>query len=198
MKKYSSEEIRKILEDVKTCAQLFCTKNNKVYSDMAEEFINSLGEYAKYCYPEMTSRWELRIRENIYGPLVPRGVIPFNDRIERVIKTRDMAIIDTLFNFINAGEIMSAYDETKSWEEIDRILDIQGHTGSTFSALISILILYWPLGVAFADRYDPTRKDINEKFKVDYEQAKEYQNTRTDLNNRLIRSLKKRCENSEK
>lgn len=198
MKKYSSEEISEILEDVKTCAQLFCTKNNKVYSDMAEEFINSMGEYAKYCYPEMASRWKHKIRENIYGPLVPRGFMPINDIIEGTIRTRKMAIIDTLFNFVNAGEIMRIYDETHSWEEIDRILDIQGHTGSTFAALISILILYWPLGVAFTDRYDPTRIDVNEKFKIDYEQAKEYQTVRANFNNRLIRCLKKKSENYEK
>lgn len=198
MKKYSPKEISEILDDVKTCAQLFCTKNNKIYSDMAEEFINRMGEYAKYCYPEMASRWKHKIRENIYGPLLLSGFIPINDRIERILRIRKRTIIDTLLNFINAGEIMRIYDETHSWEEIDRILYNQGHTGSTFAALISILILFWPLGVAFTDRYDPERKDINEKFKVDYEQATEYQNARVDFNNRLIRCLKKRCENYEK
>ncbi len=198
MNNYSSEEINEILEDVKTCAQLFCTKNNRVYSDMAEEFINRMGEYAKYCYPEMASRWEHKIRENIYGPLVPRGLMPINDIIEGTIRTRKMAIIDTLFNFINAGEIMRSYDETRSWEEIDKVLDSQGHTGSTFAALISLLILYWPGGVAFADRYDPTRIDVNEKFKIDYEQAKEYQMVRANFNSRLIRCLKKKGENYEK
>lgn len=198
MKKYSPKEISEILDDVKTCAQLFCTKNNKIYSDMAEEFINKMGEYAKYCYPEMASRWEYKIRENIYGPLVPISFMLVNDKIEEIIRIRKMAITAILFHFINAGEIMITYDETHCWEEIDRVLDIQGHTASTFAALISILILYWPLGVAFTDRYDPKRKDINEKFKVDYEQAIEYQNVRADFNNRLIRCLKKRCENYEK
>lgn len=195
MKKYSSEEIRGILEDVEVCAQLFFHKNNKIHSDMAEEFINRMGEYAKYCYPEMASRWKRKIREKIYSPLAPRGLMPINDRIEGMIETRKMAIIDTLFSFINAGEIMRSYDETHSWEEIDKVLDSQGHTGSTFAALISLLILYWPGGVAFADRYDSTRIDINEKFKIGYEQAKEYQNTRGDLNARLIRCLRKQRDN---
>ena len=93
---------------------------------------------------------------------------------------------------------MRSYDETRSWEEIDKVLDSQVHTGSTFAALISLLILYWPGGVAFADRYDPTRIDVNEKFKIDYEQAKEYQMVRANFNSRLIRCLKKKGENYEK
>ena len=51
-KKYSSEEIRGILRNVTWCSRLHCTKGGKVYSLVAEEFLNWINEYTKYCIPE--------------------------------------------------------------------------------------------------------------------------------------------------
>lgn len=90
---------------------------------------------------------------------------------------------------MNAGKIMQTYNNTKSWKEVDKIMEEQGHSGWTFSGLSNIMIQYSLIGADFIDRYDPHRVERSKDFKNIYDKSKNYIENRTELNKRLVLAL---------
>jgi len=196
--KYNSAAIKDILNEVTICTQLFCTKNGEIYSTSAEEFLEWINEYTKYIIPEKVDTWKKVTRKCIYSPLVLKHDIEITKPIQRLIESREYAIIDNLFNFIDAGEIMKTFDETKSWDEVYKVLQEQGHSGWTFSGVLNVMINFSSLGVEFVDRYAPYKLDRDEGCKELYEEMKDYNNKRNELNYRLVKVLKKRIDIDKK
>lgn len=191
--KYDSKMLKDILDDVRVCTLLYCTKNGKVHSDSAEEFLSIISEYSRYCIPEMGQKWQEDIRKIVYSPLVPRPGFEILPHTKSLVASSDYEIIDTLYNFINAGIIMQIYDENHSWEEVEMAIDKQGHSGYTFSGLANVMIEYSRIGVEFIERFDPDRIDRDDKFKEIYLKQKEYQEKRNELNKRLVLVLSKKA-----
>lgn len=193
---YTIKDLENILGDVKMCMALYCTKNGETNSSFAENYLNWLNQYTRYCIPERIHEWRKCTKEILYSPLVLKYHLEETPKIKAKIKARDYFIIDTLYNFMNAGEIMEAYNETHSWESIDEILEQQGHTGYTFSGLTNVMIHFSLLGPEFIERYDPNRLNRDEDFKKEYEEAKAYLKERKNLERRLIYALKHRDVNN--
>lgn len=166
--KYSSKQLEKILEEVRSCYLFFCTKEGKIYCSSAEEYLSWINNYSRYCIPEMAEEWKKNIRELIYSPLVPQPKYLDDSVVQEIIKKNNDRIIDDLYNYIDAAKIMQAYNDTKSFEEVDKVIEKQGHSGYTFSGLLNIIIHYSLMGTDFVDRYDPSRIKRDREFKDIY------------------------------
>ncbi len=186
-------DIRRILNEIRICTWLQCTDNGKIYSPSAEEYLSWLGQFKKYCIPEMASEWEITIRKIIYSTVVLKAQFKDDPRAQEIIDDDDCSIINSLHHFMDAGEIMKIYDETHSWEEVYELLQDQMHTGSTFSGLSDVIIQYSLIGVDFIDRFDSDRVVRDREFRKNYNKSKKYINSRQELNKRLIRALSPKC-----
>lgn len=193
IKKYDSKKIKEVLNEVRICSLLYCTKNGKVYSTSAEEYIEWLGQFAKYCIPEMANEWKNAIRKIIYSTVVPKPQYKNDPRVKEIIDNDEYVIIDKLYNFMDAAEIMKKYDETHSWECVEELVSNQGHSGWTFSGLSNVMIQYSLIGIDFIEKFDPSRTSRDQEFKKYYDQAQNYINTRQALNKRLVLSIYKKC-----
>jgi len=60
------------------------------------------------------------------------------------------------------------------------------------------MINFSPLGVEFVDRYAPYKLERDECCKELYEEMKDYNNKRKELNQRLVKVLKKRIDIDKK
>ena len=188
-KKYNPQKISEIINDIRICTLLYCTKNGKVYSSSAEEYIKWLGEFSKYCIPEMKNDWMDTIRKIVYGVVVTKPKFSDDPAIQEIIRNNEYAIIDNLYNFMNAAEIMKVYDETHSWECVNYIVKKQGHSGWTFSGLSNTLIQYSLIGVDFIEKFDPNSINRDKDFKEYYNKTQEYITTRQVLNKNLIQAV---------
>ena len=173
-KKYTSKDIRKILESVVVSTQLFLTKNGKVWDPEAEEFINYLNSFTKYCFPFRCDDWEKNIRELVYGPKVLKPGIEITNKLKEYLDYDKDIIINAIYHYIDAAEVMEAYATTHSWEEVQRIVNNQGHGGYTFECLRDILLDYALMGTEFADRFSPNSINKDENFKKAYLERKAY------------------------
>lgn len=187
--KYNSNMLEEILEEVRISALLFVTKDGKINCPSAENFLEWINEYSVYCIPEKKEAWKDEVRKLIYSPLVPKPGNQDNEFVKDIIKNNNYAIIDSLYNFMDAGRIMETFSATKSWEEVESVVSEQGHSGYTFSGLLNVLIEYAPFGVEFVDRYDQDRIKRDKNFKKLYNESKKYNEKRTELNKRLVQAI---------
>lgn len=137
----------------------------------------------------MAESWKENVRKIIYSPLVPKPEHQDSLISKELIENNNYVIIDNLYNFMDAGKIMQTYNDTKSWEEVDKVLAEQGHSGWTFSGLLNIMIQYSLIGVNFVDRYDPDRIKRDKNFKKVYNTSKNYIENRIEVNKRLVLAL---------
>lgn len=159
-KTYGLKELKDILGSI---------IKNQIVGDVnlreAEEFLAWLNTYTKYCFLEQKEKWQRITRETLYQELNPAYQVP---NIWSNIYYR----IEILHDFMNAGEIMQVFDEAKSWEEVDKILDKEGYPDDAITRLTNLLITFWPHGVEFVDRYLKDRLEQDKKFLENYENAK--------------------------
>ena len=188
-KKYNTEKIKEIINEIRIHSLLCCTEKGNVVSSLAEEYLNWLGEYSKYCIPETQQEWQETIRNILYNVVVAKPKYKDDLKIKETLENNEYAIIDNLYNFMDAGEIMKKYAETHSWKIVEELVREQGHSGWTFSGLSNILIKYSLIGVDFIEKFDPDRIIRDENFREYYNKAKEYMATRETLNKRLIRAI---------
>ena len=172
IKKYNYDKIKEILNEIRHSTLLCCTKNGKIYSSSAEEYLKWLGEFAKYCLPEKVEEWNENIRKILYSVIVPKHKFKDDPHVKRIVESNEYAIIDSLYNFMNAAEIMETYDKTNSWECVREKIKEQGHTGFTFSGLSNVMIEYSKIGVEFIENLDPDRINRDESFKKYYTKVK--------------------------
>jgi len=188
--KYGINEIEKILQDITTSTLEKKTKDGKIYSSLAEEFLDWINEYTKYCIPEQVDNWKKIIRETIYSHYVSRQK---NDACTRLINDSEDHIIYILYSFMYAGEIMRIYNETKSWDEVKKITD---QITYEYEKTSDIIIQFFPYGAEYIDRFDWHRYNRNNELKQKYMEAKQAQEQRQNLNQRLVNTLSKRLTES--
>lgn len=188
------KELLKMLDEVRMCTVLYCMKDGKIYCSSAEKCIRELSKYSKYCPPEMAVKWTEDIRKTIYGALVPKPEHRDNPMVDYLLVENNYTIIDTLNSFMDAGEIMEVYNNTKSWDEVDRLVEEREHSYFSFNRLLSIMIRYSSIGVQFVDRIDPNQNIQNKKFREYYDNAKKYMETRNDLNKRLVYAISRKID----
>ncbi|MBR4830883.1 MAG: hypothetical protein IKZ96_03875 [Bacilli bacterium] len=57
----------KVMENVRMARVMHLTKDQHIYSHMAEEFISDMSKYAKYCREDKKDDWTNHIRVIVYG-----------------------------------------------------------------------------------------------------------------------------------
>lgn len=62
-----NEEIGKVIRSVIMSRLLVLTKENKIFSYEAEEYIRKLGDYAIYCKDDKQEGWKAMIRKIVYA-----------------------------------------------------------------------------------------------------------------------------------
>lgn len=173
MKSTNKYNLKEILDEVRACTLLCCTKNGEIYSASAEKYLKWLEEYTKFCIPEMVDEWKKVTRKIVYSPLVPKMQFRNSPETKILISNNDYEIIDDLYNFMNAGKIMETFNETHSWEKVREVIREQGHSGYTFSGLSIVMLQYSLIGVEFIDRFNPNMSKDKE-FKKLYLEQKQY------------------------
>lgn len=196
--KYTSEQLEEILDNVRVSTLMYCTRDGQVVSSLAEEYLNWINEYSKYCIPEMMEDWKLENRKIIYSPLVPNLECKDNPRVKELIIRNNWAITDNLDSFMYAGEVMKLYSETHSWEKVDELLKEQGHSGWSFSGLVNTMLKYSMIGVEFVDKYYPGKVNIDKDFRKMYNERKDYFLEREELNRRFVYTISRKCINYDK
>lgn len=172
--KWSLEKLESMLDEVRLYTLFHITKNGEIYSTAAENYLKWISEYSKYCIPEMADDWINTIRNLIYNDvLVLNQQHQNNSSAKQLIKDNNYEIIDNLYNFMDAGMIMEVYNNTHSWEEVDKVLRSQGHSGFTFSGLLNVMIKYSVIGAEFADRYAPLELKRDSDLKKAYKRNRE-------------------------
>lgn len=150
----SYENMMMTIRRVEVCKALYITKNGKIISYDAEELIESMKEFNIFLEPDKIELWN-NIRKIIYGTysyIRKEGEDPL---VKRAVDNRRYIIIDSLYNYINAGEIMRVYKQTNSWDEVYKTLQEQGHSGWTFSGVALVLKEFSTFGLEFLQRYAP-------------------------------------------
>ncbi len=127
--RYSLKQLEEILDEVRACNLFYVLIDGKIDCFSAEEYLTWINQYSKYCIPEMAGSWEKAIKKIIYSPLVPKPQHQDNSTVKDIIVNNNYVIIDNLYNFMDAGKIMQTYNNTKSWEEVDKVVEEQGHSG---------------------------------------------------------------------
>ena len=174
-KEYTSEDIKNILENVVLYTQFYITKNGKICVPEAEELINWLNSFTKYCFPFKYDDWEKNIRKLVYEePEIPRPGVKITKELQDYLDNDKESIIQALYHYIDAAEIMDIYAKTKSWEKVTKTLKNQGHSGYTFSCLKDILLDYSLIGVEFINRFDPNLINRDKERKKVYLERKSY------------------------
>jgi hypothetical protein len=97
-----NEKIAEVIKSVIMSRLLFLTKEGKIYSHLAEEYIRELNEYAVYCKDGKQEEWKELVREIVY--------VSGNGSDERVLFE--------LESFERVGTIMKMQDEGASYEAL--------------------------------------------------------------------------------
>ena len=168
LKPYGAAELKVILNAVRLVKRFHITENGEIHSAMAEEYLKWLNQYAVYCSEDKQEAWKKDTHDIVYRPKVIKPICERDMKAQQTIANDDYGIIDDLYNFMDAGEIMKTYHETESWQKVYEVLKGQGHSGYTFSGVASIILEYAPFGVDFIDRCCPERINYDEEFKKVY------------------------------
>ena len=185
---YSGENHKKIIKNVEVCKALYLTKDGKVYSCEAEEFIENMKEFNIYLKPDKIDLWNNEIRRIIYDTFAYISTANDEPGVKRTVEARRARIIGDLFAYINAGEIMRVYKQTNSWDEVYKTLQEQSHSGNTFSEVALVIKEFSVFGLEFIQKYAPHMIKENKKEVEDYE--KELRETLRIYSERYEKELK--------
>jgi len=174
--KHSSTKLEQTIDNVRMSLRLHIQKHNKPYCHEAEGFIQTIMAYTPLIIPEKVKEFEFVLRKYVYDGVVLPETFDKRDLWNRTIKEAEeintLSVVDDLYQFIDSCSIMKKWSDTHSWEEIDKVLEKQGHSGFTFSAVANMMIKYSDMGVDFVDRYCPKRLENDENFAEIYNKAK--------------------------
>lgn len=164
---YDLNKIKKMLSDIRENFSL----------DPAQDFIVWLSSFSRYCPLEKSDEWEEAIARIIGQVMIYKFKYKDDIYVKEAIADNDYSIISRLCNFINAGEIMKVYDESKSWELVSDVLKNQSHSFESLMGLTDVLLNYSKIGVSFIERFNYSNIHL---FEDEYVKAK------NDLDRQLI------------
>ncbi len=185
LNEYSYNDLKDIIEDVRMSYQWYITRDGEIFSANAENFLESISIYAQFCIPETAESFLKDIRYIVYHPKIPQLVIKDKEKeeiVKQIVKNNTDFIIENLFDYINACQIVETYAETNSWKEVETKLHEQGHSGYTFSGLSNVLIKYFPMGVEFIDKFAATRTSRDKEFNKYYLDLKQKVSSKKETN----------------
>ena len=166
--KYSQIDMQELIEEIRITTKINEKNNKNIEIKNAEDFLRYINNYSKYCTEDKKQLWKNTTSSLIYSPLVLNDGVKITPHIEQLINESDIEILDELYAYLCAGEIMEKYNKTKSWNEIDKILDRRKYSRYEFEKISDILIEYSSIGVNFIEKYDIKRlkkdKELQSRF----------------------------------
>ena len=188
MKKYSDEDIRKIISDVRTSASLL-SKNPDRLCTSAEELIEYLTECKKYVIPENREEWCDLIRAIIYN--VTPDIPPIKGQcanLTKSIENYDNMITNEILMYVYVAEIMASYEE-EGLDSSIAVFNSKKLTNWARADIVYGILRFSMFGPEFVRVISPERiKKPN--FKREYDKNSEYLEQRRKLESRLTFALK--------
>ncbi len=176
LKEYSYTRLQEMINNVRMSLRLHIQKHNKPYCHEAEGFIQAVMAYSPLVRPEKVKEFELVLRRYVYGCVALPETFDekdlWNTTVERAEEMNTLAVVNSIYQLIDYCNVVKKWDDTQSWEEIDKVLHKQGHSGYSFSGLANMMIRYSDIGVEFVDKYCPDRLERDSDFAEIYNNAK--------------------------
>ena len=126
---------KNVIRNMRITKSLHVKKDGEFYSSMANKYVAKMNKYSKFCKEEEQENWIKGIQY----------VISYAGEV------MDYVLIDELYSYQNASEIMELLNSNKDWNEVKKTVQIQGHTGATISSLGQKLLRFSPYGVEFVE-----------------------------------------------
>lgn len=166
--------------------------------EKAEEFIDQFRENKNLCLPKKQEKFINYLESLIYSPLIVIEKEKKSPYLSKILNTIDFEIMDECYAYLDALEIMKAYDQTNSWEEVKNTLIKQEHTKYSMESILEILLEYANIGVDFANLFASSLLEENRELKRMMQERvrEEMENTNTKerkggKHEREIRGIKK-------
>lgn len=194
MKKYSNEDIRRIISDVRASINVNSLRKQELVCLSAEELISDLSQYAKYVIPEKREEWCDLIRSIIYDvevmiPPILSNSPNMTSQVIKAFENKDNKICNEIFYFIWVSEIMAAYSENNDLNAAILVFNNQEHNDITYFCVIREVLRFAMFGPKFVELVIPNIIDQNNSFKRNYLEAKKYFETRRALEQRLVNAI---------
>ena len=155
-------ETEQVLHDVMMAKLFFLTKNNKIYSYDAEEYITKMSKYSNYCKTDKQAQWESEIRKLVY----------------MAGEATDKYILSQLYAREQAGLIMEEIEKGKSWNDISELVNSQVYN---LSLLGEVMLEYSPYGIDFVDSVIGEKEImLSDNLNSKYEEAKKSLSTNSE------------------
>lgn len=127
----SLKHIKSVLKDVIMSKLLSLTKNGKVYSLKAEEYIDYLNSFSSYCIEEMKHDFEENVRKTVYA----------------AGEMDDNFLSTLLYAYNDAGKFMKLMHEGKTIDEIQELV-----WWPVDSCVLILMLKYSENGIEFTEK----------------------------------------------
>ncbi len=190
MKKYTSEDIRGIISDVKCSANLLSRKGDR-FCTSAEELINEVSEYKKYVISEKREKWCDSFQAIFYDVvLVIPPILGSNMGLKfRAIENNDNKIIKDILVIIYVAQIMESYEENHNITDAINTLESLNLDEQTRISVIHEVLRFSMFGPEFVSTVSPNLIEKN-NFKYCYLENSKYLEQRNKLESRLAYAIK--------
>ena len=191
MKKYRLN-IEEILSEIRIKNT---NKKELILDEKAERLLNKLKISSKYIYKKKVEEWNTYLRSLIYSPLILINSSKKIKHLNTILNTIDIEIIDELYAYIDAFEIIKKYELTKSWKEVEKLLKKQGQTSYSLDAISEILLEYSYIGVEFVNHFNKRCIINNLEMRRYYEEAIKNKNRKENNMDKELSAMEKKVIN---
>ena len=151
VKKMFEPTIDNAIRDMKMSKLLFLTKDNKFYSNIANEYMIDKEKFLPFIIEKKKKEF----------------ISKYTQIFQKVGVVDDTEIAWRLLNWEHSGEIMMLLNADTNWNAVDELLHLQGHSGQTMSWLASKVLYFSPYGLDFIEHI----WGIEERKKAEKEMA---------------------------
>lgn len=135
VKKMLEPIIDNAIRDMMISKMLFLTKDNKFYSDIANEYMKDKEKFLPFIKEEKQTEF----------------ITTYTEVFQEVGITNHTEIALRLLNWEHSGDVMMLLSADTDWNSVDELLHLQGHSGGTMSCLTSKILYFSPYGLDFIE-----------------------------------------------
>lgn len=135
VKKMLEPTIDNAIRDMMISKMLFLTKDNKFYSDVANEYMKDKEKFLPFIKEEKQKEF----------------IAKYTEVFQEVGITNHTEIALRLLNWQHSGDVMMLLSADTDWNSVDELLHLQGHSGGTMSCLASKILYFSLYGLDFIE-----------------------------------------------
>lgn len=138
------------IKDMKWSKAFYITKDRKFYSPIANEYMEDKKKFLPFIIPEKQKEFM-----DMYWRC-----------FEDVGIKDDTDVAYRLLNWEHTGQMMMLLNENTNWDEVDKLIEKQGHTGGTMGLLVHKVIRFSAYGLDFLEHVygAETRKRVEKEL----------------------------------